>query len=252
MLPPLRLRQRGIDIAKHLQVARQDLPKRHATALTRTAFAVAQAEQQEMRRVFDRPTPFTLRSLKVETATARDLTAVVYFKQTRATSDQHYLEPQVAGGQRPFKRFEQRLQRIGVLPRGMYAVPGSGARVDKYGNMSSGQLVQILSQLRAFSEAGFDAHPTASKRSRRSVKRAGVYFAGRPGGGRLPLGVWQKKGNKIVPVLVFVNAPQYRARFAFYDIGHRIAAARFPIEFERAVREAWQRARARAQLPRAA
>jgi hypothetical protein len=238
MLPTLSVKSNVAQLARSLRIEREDLPKRVASALTWTVLEVRKGLQAEMQRVFDRPTPFTLNAFFVKPARANDLTAVVWLKDRTATGGPHYLEPQIFGGARPLKAFERRLQRARILPVGMYAVPGEGARLDRYGNMSSGQIVQILSQLRTFTEAGFDAHPTQSKRSRRNVKRAGQFFAGRPGGGRLPLGVWQKQGNKIKPVLVFVRAPRYGQRFKFYEVSERISREQFPLQFERAAREA--------------
>ncbi len=238
MLPVLSVKSNVAQLAKSLQIERADIPKRVATALTRTAVEVRKGLQAEMRRVFDRPTRFTLNSLFVKGANARDLTAVVWLKRRDVFGGPHYLEPQIFGGTRPLKPFEKRLQRAGLLPPGMYAVPGEGARLDSYGNMSRGQIVQILSQLRTFTEAGFDPHPTASRRSKHNMAKAGRFFVGRPGGGKLPPGVWQRLPSKIVPVLIFVRAPRYAQRFRFYEVAERIGRQQFPLQFERAAREA--------------
>lgn len=238
MIPTLSVKSNVAQLARDLQIEREDIPKRTATALTRTALEVRKGLQAQMRSVFDRPTKFTLNAFYMKGATARELTAVVWLKDRTALGGPHYLEPQIFGGRRPLKPFEKRLQRAGILPVGMYAVPGEGARLDAYGNMSRGQIVQILSQLRTFTEAGFDAHPTGSRRSKRSVKRAGQIFAGRPGGGRAPLGVWQKSGKGLKPLLIFVRAPTYRPRLDFYGVSERIARQQFPLQFERAAREA--------------
>lgn len=238
MVPRLSVKSNVAQLARNLGVEREALPRRIATALTRTAQEVRKGLQAEMPRVFDRPTKFTLNAFFMRGANARDLTAVVWLKGTDVFGSPHYLEPQIFGGGRPLKPFEKRLQRARILPVGMYAVPGEGARLDSYGNMSRGQLVQILSQLRTFTESGFDAHPTQSRRSRRNVKRAGQIFAGRPGGGRAPLGVWQKTGKGLKPLLIFVRAPTYRPRLDFYGISERIGRMQFPMQFERAAREA--------------
>ena len=248
MLPVLRVKSNVRDLALRLGVEARDIPKRTATALTRTALEVRKDLRAEMLRVFDRPTPFTLNSLFVKPATMQDLSAVVWLKERSLFGGQHYLEPQIFGGARPIKPFEERLRRIGALPDGMFAVPGEGARLDRYGNMSRGQLVQILSQLRAFTEAGFDAHPTASRRSKRNIRKAGTFFVGRPGGGKLPLGIWQRIAGQLKPVLIFVRGPRYQGRFKFYEVAERVARREFPLQFERAAAEA----AARRALPRAA
>jgi len=198
-----------------------------AIALTRTAQDVRRAEVDEMKRVFDRPTRFTLNSLFLDRATPQRLHAVVWLKESWPSKGQHYLRPQIHGGGRPVKRFEKLLQDKGLLPPGMYAVPAGGARLDAYGNMSRGQLTQILSQLGAYQETGSQHNRTGSTRSRRTVKRAGQYFVARPGNGRLPLGVWHKQGGTVKPVLLFVKAPRYEKRFRFYEVGQRVVRERF-------------------------
>ncbi len=40
------------------------------------------------------------------------------------------------------------MRQAGVLPGGMFWVPGSAAKMDRYGNISTGQIVQIVSALK--------------------------------------------------------------------------------------------------------
>jgi hypothetical protein len=219
-----------------------DLQKKHvpfaaALALTRTAQEVRKAEVEEMKRAFDRPTPFTLRSLYLKPATKADLTARIWFKDINRP--EHYLVAQITGGERPLKRFEQHLQRAGVLPKDQFVVPGAGARLNKYGNMSAGQITQILSATGAHPD--IHAHSLDERnRSRRRGRKLRAYFVGRPGG-RLPLGIWEKRGNRVLPVLIFVRKPHYSKRFRFYEIGRSVAQREFPKQFERALAEALSR-----------
>ncbi|MDF5999583.1 hypothetical protein P4050_14390 [Pseudomonas aeruginosa] len=54
------------------------------------------------------------------------------------------------------KASERNLRARGILPAGMFVVPAEGARLDQYGNMSRGQMIQILSGLGALEyRAGF-------------------------------------------------------------------------------------------------
>ena len=214
-----------------------DLQRRHvpfatALALTRTAQEVRKAEVEEMKRVFDRPTPFTLRSLYLKPATKADLTARVWFKDLNRP--EHYLVPQIRGGERLPKRFEEHLRRAGILPKDPVAVPGGGARLNKYGNMTAGQITQILSVL----GASPDSQQWATARSRKRNRKPRAFFVGRPGGGRLPLGVWERRGMKLLPILIFVKRPHYAQRFLFYDIGKRVALREFPKQFNLALAQA--------------
>lgn len=217
-----------------------------ATALSRTASDVRQAVRAQMPGIFDRPTPYTLNSLYVKGATAHKLEAEVGFKDDRATSKAgipatYYLTPNVEGGARRNKRFERVLQMAGILPEGWFAVPGAGARLDAYGNMSLGQIIQVLSQLRLTMLAGSTRNMAFGAKSIAAQRKAGGrFFAVRPGGGgRLAPGVYQREfyGRNITPVMIFVRRAQYRARFDFAGIVQREAAARGPAHAWRAFDE---------------
>jgi hypothetical protein len=214
-----------------------------AKALTFTAERAKAELEREMARVFDRPTPYTMRSLRMRSATPARLEAWVWFKDEafKGTPATRYLAPQVYGGPRPMKRMEQALRSAGALPAGYFVVPGGGAKLDGFGNIARSQVVQVLSQLRAQRGGGYESRISAdSKRRARAIKRAGgAFFVGRPGGGRLPLGVWQSKrfahGSAVVPILIYVRQPQYRKLLDFFAIGQRVAAREFPRLFEAAV-----------------
>lgn len=219
---------------------RVNVPLATAKALTFTGQAVQAAEKQEMPRVFDRPTPFTLNSLYLKPATWADLSVRVFFKDLRWKA--HYLVPQVEGGNRPLKRFEQMLQSRGLMPVGMFAVPGSRADIDAYGNMSRGQLVKILSALNALPETGYLANRSAASAARRArskkPKALTNYFVGRPTP-KDPIGVWERVGKTgLRPILIFVKTPRYKKRFDFYGIANNVATREFPLNLDRTLRSA--------------
>lgn len=218
---------------------RRNMPFATALALTRTAQKVKRRLEDVMRSVFDRPTSFTINSLRVIPATKARLTAIVKFKDDGIRSRvEEYLSPQIFGGKRKFKRFEGALNAKGVIPKGMIAVPGAGAKLDANGNMSRGQIVQILSALGAAeSTAGYSANRTANSIKRRKGKLIQI-FVGRPGNGHAPLGVWQRKGRQVTPLLIFVRAPSYTKRFPFYEAGIEEARRIFPDELRQALRQA--------------
>lgn len=253
------------------QRVRSQVPFATAKALTRTAYAVRDAERAEVAAVFDRPTPWTLNSMVVKAATKVSQQAAVTFKDPRAkgTPYERALAHQITGGTREWKRFELALRRIGALPDGMAAVPGQTATMDSYGNMSRGQIVQILAYLQAFGEQGYRANMSGKGRARlerRGRSAAGfatiggvAYFVSRgPGNwfgrgawkeGRaqhLPPGVWAKSGThgaRVRPVLMFVRRPSYSPRWRFDEIAARVAAERFTIEFNAALSSAVASAR---------
>ncbi|MBF0423242.1 MAG: hypothetical protein HQL73_09650 [Magnetococcales bacterium] len=203
-------------------------------ALTRTAGVVRDELNREMRSIFDRPNPYTLNSLRIVPSTKQTLEAKVWFKDP--PSGLHYLEPQVYGGGRQVKRFEKNLHRVGQMPAGWFAIPTSAARTDAYGNISVGQLNQILSALRAFPEVGYLANRTRDPR--RAKRNQPEFVVIGPGGSRPP-GVYQRWPNGgFARVLAFVPSVSYRKRFDFFGIAQRVVAREMAGQFEKALLEA--------------
>lgn len=247
-----------VDVDRHMRFAA-------SLALNRTAEQVRQAINAEMATRFDRPTPYTLRALRVRRADRDNLVAHVDFKDAvagKGTSADRYLSPQVYGGGRAKKRSERALEAAG-MSAGRYMVPGAGATLDQYGNVSRGQIVQVLSYLQAFGESGYRANATA--RSRKRVAKLGrseggfkkiggvQYFVSRgkdtqANGRRQPLaaGVWRKTGIHgvdVKPVFLFTEAPQYQPLLPFYEVAESVFEQTFDGEYEMALDAAMRTAR---------
>jgi hypothetical protein len=249
---PINVRDAIAALTSRMQAEQKQVDYATRVALTKTAQKAVPALQREMRDVFSNPTPYTLSGLRVEPATKSRLSATVMLKDdaTKATPAAKFLLPQIQGGVRGQKRYERALQAVGALPAGYRTVPGAGAKLDAYGNMSRGQIVQILAYFRAFPEAGYKANMTDQGRARlaRGSKRklGFTYFVGRPGD-RLPLGVYQRftfaKGSAIKPVLLFVRSAVYQPRLDFEYVVEKTVETEFAGEFARAMVEARRTAR---------
>ena len=197
-----------------------------AAALTKTGQDVKARLEVEIKNVFDRPKPVTQNSLFLQPATKSRLAAEVKIKDkfisgfTLAKT----LEPQVSGGRRGMGGFEKALRQYGILPPGLYAVPGEAVRLDAYGNMPKGQIVQIMSQLRIQNKAGYaSALSSDKKKAAQAIKRAGgLYFYADIGGTK---GIWQREPGRPAPkpILIFVRAPNYKPRLAFRRIAEEVA-----------------------------
>lgn len=213
-----------------------------ATALTRTAHEVAQHVRQEMRRVFDRPTPYTLRSVRVEAATAARPVASVFISERKAPRDPSpavVLKPQVEGGARGTKGLELALRRMGVLPAGWLVVPGQGARLDPFGNVSRGLVQQVVTQIAQQQQA----RPKNARAITKAVRRTGGRFIAIPPGARTQPGIYIADviGRNVMPVFIFVRRATYRQRLDFHGIASRVALGRLPHHVKRAVAESLQR-----------
>lgn len=195
-----------------------------------------EASRKEMQRVFDLPTPWVLGGVRYIRARKDKLEARVDFdkwgNKTNVTVEK-VLDAQIKGSERRHKRHEIALQRAGVLPSGMAIVPGSAAQMDRYGNMRSSQIVQILAWFNAFPETGSLANMTDRTRAgkQRDNKRTGArgfaYFALQRPYGKLPPGVYQRIktgfGSAVRPVMIFIKTPRYKRRFDFYGVAERAA-----------------------------
>jgi len=235
-------------------IAADQVPFAAALALTWTGQEVKAAIERDMATVFDRPTPFTMRGLRLYPATKRKLEATVWFRASTTSDSRNYLSPEVFGGERKLKAFEKSLQRANLLPVGMQAYPGAGAQLDQYGNMARSQIVQLLAYFKAFGVDGARSN-TSDKRkaalaigSARRGARGVVYFAGRPGNGKLPNGIWERSsfglwGSSIRPIVIFAKPAKYGKRLPFFEDAQKVIADRFEPNFFKAWRQVLATAR---------
>jgi hypothetical protein len=224
-------------------------------AINGTAFDVRTEWQERMPKVFDRPTVLTLNAILYTKATKQNLRAQVFVRDEafKGNPPSKYLQAEVEGGQRRHKAFENRLTSVGILPAGMYVVPGKGAQLDAFGNISGGQITAILSQLGAhFDPLNNQTDTSRARRRKREAKqgsRAGDYFVPSKGS-HLPPGVYQRLstgfGGAVRSVLFFVGRATYRPRYPIYNFAQQVfdrrLAPRFHEELQKAVASRWSRA----------
>lgn len=205
------------------------LPLATAIAMTRTVQEIPEAVVAEMQAVFDRPTPWTLGSVRYSKATAQNLSASVWLDDAGRGGSSHpiaeHLIAQIEGGVRVEKRSEAILRAAGILPPGHVAVPGAGADLDAYGNMSRGQIQQILSALRlAETVRGFLANRTKRSAARnRNQPQIFAATADSPRTRHLKPGIYQRVADGLLPLLMFVRTAQYRAVLDFVGVCQRKA-----------------------------
>ena len=237
----------------------RDLPQHGArVALTRTVTTARRDAMEEIRRVFDRPTPFTVNSVRYDMSTKDNPEARVYISDDAAKglSPRKYLLPEIEGGGRNMKRSERALVNAGLMGSGQRMMPGRDLELNQYGNIPGGKMVSILSKLSAFGQVGYRANVSdrtkkrlkrlklASRRGANDASGARVYggtdvFVAHAKRGGEALGVWQVIGpGEVRPILAFVDqTPQYRSRFNFHGTVAKSAAAHWPKEMARAMKE---------------
>jgi hypothetical protein len=215
-----------------------------ALAMNRTMKRIKDDVREEMARAFDRPKPFTLNSLQTVVATKQNLEASIKLRDFagKGTPASKYLAPTIYGGKRSYKGFERQLQRAGILPAGMYAVPSNTAPLDQYGGVSGSLIVKMLSYLKAFGEVGY----TANRKP--GARKAQEFFAITTPDRGLPLGIYQRKGKGINMLFAFVKQPTYSKQFRFFEVSQNTAQRYLNAELIRAADYALQTSKSKVSL----
>ena len=217
-----------------------------ATALTRTAGEIGREWTQQLTSRFDRPTRATVRAVVVKPAsnTSASMFAEVKVRDQLAGGagkpPVDWLDTHEVGGRRRTKKFEEALQAQGAMPMGWHATPGPGAKLDMYGNVSRGQIVQVLAQLGAKYSPGYARviSASAAKRAARATKLGRAYIALLPGNksGITP-GVYERRGRQLVAVFFFVRSTSYRKRLNLMDSARQDVGVIVTRNFARAIAE---------------
>lgn len=244
-----------IPLQNYLKASQKQIEIATQRAILKTAQHVVKAEQEEIKKVFDKPTNFTLNALTIKVDKPK-ISASVEVKDGYWTRSDNYLSVQRDGGRRKLKAFERNLQHYGVMPSGWIAVPGQGAALDVYGNMSVGQIRQILSWFDAAERVSGSTQNMGEKgraKKRKGTKRSEAfeYFVAQPGrrtglrswkNGRsqsLTPGIYKRTffgyGTAIKPIIIFVRNATYGKRFKFFEVANRTIDQHFTAEFNAAM-----------------
>ena len=196
---------------------REQLPFAIASSLTATARGVVEDLRRDMVGAFQSPVRYTLQGVAFLSASKARPTATVLIKDRAAgTAPASYLTPGIKGGGRNAKGAEVALRARGLIGSDDYLVPAVAARRDASGNVGRAQIRAMLAGLGT------------------------LYTVDTIDGVRA---VWVRRARKVRPFMLIVKAPQYSARFDFFALAERHALARFPVEFDAALRRALASAR---------
>ena len=207
----MEIRLEGVEeVKKTLQVLGKDAPKVLKITINETAKKLRFRLTEEVAHVFDKPKPITKSAIRYTTIreSQNRLEANIYVDTSKGQNV--WIWPHVHGTTRELKRSEQRLQRAGILPRGKMMRPGPDAKLDQYGNVSSGNMIKMLSQLRTFNEGGYTANQQGFSQY--------YYFADEHG-------IYRRKrftsGRPEVSMVFIRQSRKYPKRFDFYGIGQK-------------------------------
>lgn len=232
-------------MSKLTYAQRQGIPTAMRNALNDTVKGARKAVQGAMRGQLDAPTPYAQRGVVYERASKQSLRAAVAIygaSWTRGgTAPANFLTPQVEGGQRNLKGFERQLVDRGFMLAGEYAVPASRQRLNRYGNVTQGQINQIMSGLKVDYRGAGATRVASTTRGKAKAASRGRYFVP-PRNSHLHPGIYFEKpgrGGKIYPLFLFVKQRRYRKRFRFHQAVKKHADRNLPrhmaIAFDRHV-----------------
>jgi hypothetical protein len=211
-------------------LAQKVLPAALIGAINDQAFATREAIHNEMGRVFDKPTPYTLRSNVVEKATAGRPEAWVGLRKDGGF--RQALAHEYSGGSRRFKKIEGKFRSLGLVPDGYIVVASKYLDVDGYGNVSPALYRKIANQDWR-GRVGSQAYFTSTKKSRRGKARYQSTYIQMPPknrSGHVP-GIYQRidnaeGGGTLRPILLFVRPGSYERAIKLEDIATRVNANR--------------------------
>lgn len=217
-------------------VARKQVPFATALALTRLGAMGRDEVREEMPRVFDAPTRWTMNSLYLDKARTDRMYARVWFRDfaPKGTPAEKYLQPEVHGGERNQKRFERALAYTGRMRQNQWAIPGRDAPLDAYGNIRGSFITGMLNKLRA-NPLDPTQHESGRLKARRRGGTRGTFFVMRRAG--VPIGVYRRIGKKrLEHILSFTtDRPDYRARLPFFQIMQNVVARNYDKQFGKAL-----------------
>jgi hypothetical protein len=203
-------------------IRQSELPSAMRNTINDTARLVIKREEDEVRRVFDRPTPLVQRPFWLKTKASKEsLSAEISIKDVfgrrGGSALPDALEPHIPGfpATRRQKSFERRWL-------GGYWVPSRSMKLNRYGNVSGPMIAKMLADTGQYRKvSGFDGTTRASK------VRYGLFRIGNT------LGVWdlQRLRSRQYGALMMLQVgktPTYRKRFDFFGVAQREAGKIMP------------------------
>lgn len=186
--------------------------------------------RNQIKKNFDNPKPYVVNSVRVKTRSLLGndpgFLGEIYvddYPSRGGTAGNEILYPHMVGGRRSDKRGEQRLRAMGVLPGNLQVVPTKDYR-DSRGNLKSGLMTKILSDINAFPE--YMSMNRINSGSVQPYKRSRVksarFFVMSNNDGRVKRGIYEIVGKsgpnrRLKMVLAFVPITYTKKRFFFYE-----------------------------------
>lgn len=223
-------------------IARDQIPFASALAITRTAKILDRELRGELTAELDNPTPYITKATFSTSAKKQDLNATVGIRDqaSRGASPAQYVQEHFSGDNRGLKPYEVALQSISALPKGMRAVPGSGIKLDRFGNPNRRDVQEVLGAVRR----GIAVFKGKGKRTVLTGYFLRLPQDRRPQARHLEPGIWRRIGrDAVIPVFLFIDEAGYRKRFDLPKLARTVIDRDFNRELAKAIDQAVRTAR---------
>jgi len=199
--------------SRHLTaIQKKQIPFAASQALNDTAFDARKAVQVQLPRKLNKPTPWTIRGVRVNKSSKRRLTSAVYFTADRAK----YMKFQIDGGTRR-------------RPSGGTIVMPKGIKQNKYGNIPRGKVKKLLQRPDTFIGT-IKGIPGVWQRGH--ISKSGKFSART-----------KSRASNIRLLVRFEDEATYQPRFPMRKIVHGVARSKFTRHFGRRLASAVRTAR---------
>lgn len=219
-------------------VASRQVPFAAAKSITQTAKSVEKRLQSDMAAAFKSASPFVQRATFSTVATKANLSATAGIKDMKpanGTAPSTLLKEHFTGGLRGNKPFEKAIMALGGLPNGWRAIPGSGCKLDAYGNPSRRDIGEMLGALRT----NFQVFKGRGKK----MALVGYFIVPVGAQSHLPAGIYKRVARGALQTMfIFVQQASYRKVIELErsarDVIEREFQPNFNAAFEGAMRTA--------------
>lgn len=230
----------GIEALKRsMSDMQKQVPFAAAKAITKTAKSVEKRFQSDMSGAFKSASPYVKRSTFSTSATKANLTATVGLKDQKpsgGTAPAVLLKEHFTGGLRGNKPFEKAIAAMSVMPRGYRAVPGSGMKLDAYGNPSRKDIGEMLGSLRTKMQV--------FKGRGKKMELVGFFVVPVGVKSHLPAGIYKRGARGAIKVMfLFVTKATYRKVMDMERSAQEVVAREFNPNFDAAFAEAMRTAK---------
>jgi hypothetical protein len=234
------------NLERRLSVLRtKEIPSAIRNTLNDMAFDLRGRMVQEIKKIFDRPTPIVQRLPMVKKGDNKTFKTELYLTDfaggnTNRRSASYALIPHMTWQPniRGRKGLELRLQRQGRIGANEWMMPAVGAKLDSYGNVSGSEISRMLADIGAYNQYAGDAANTklATLAKRKAAGRYIWLGAGHALQHGRTRGIYKKIGRQIVPVMVVVKkAPRYAKRLKWNEVAKLYIARRIDYHAKRAI-----------------